>query len=156
MTSKHRRPTGRRRTGLALAALALSGLTTVALVAPASAAPGGGSGKPTGGSSTSSIKLVLMNSTDGVVNHNDDVTFTVATTATDRPFVGVRCYQGADFVYDGYVGYFPDYMFDKNWFTLGSPYWVDGQDATCTARLFWFDKRGNEKVLTTMQFPVAA
>ena len=51
--------------------------------------------------------------------HNGRVTFNVSTTATDRPFVGLRCWQGTNFVYDGYVGYFPGAMFDP-WFTLDS------------------------------------
>jgi hypothetical protein len=152
MKSKHRRPVGPRRAAVGVVAGAVALLATVAAVAPASAARGGG-GKPSP-TSSSTLTLVPMDS-DGVVNHNDDITFEVSTTATDRPFVGVRCYQGEAFVYDGYVGYFPDYMFDKNWFTLDSPYWSDGVAASCTARLFWFDKRGNEKVLTTLGFTAA-
>ena len=95
---------------------------------------------------SSSFSLVLM---DGATQaaHNGRVTFNVSTTATDRPFVGLRCWQGTNWVYDGYVGYFPGAMFDP-WFTLDSPYWADGAPASCTARLFYYDRRGNQNVLT--------
>jgi hypothetical protein len=124
----------------------------VALLAPAAiAAKGGGDkGKPGAGSSFS---LVLM---DGATEaaHNGRITFDVSTTATDVPEVGLRCYQGSNWVFDGYVGYFPSYMFDP-WFTLDSGYWADGVAAICNARLFYFDGRGREIVLQTMTFPVA-
>jgi hypothetical protein len=109
-------------------------------------------GKPGGGGS-SSLSLVLM---DGATQaaHNGRITFNVSTTATDRPFVGLRCWQGTTWIYDAYVGYFPDAMFDP-WFTLGSASWADGIAANCTARLFYYDRRGNQKLLTTMSFPVA-
>ena len=87
--------------------------------------------------------------------HNGRITFNVSTTATDTPMVGVRCYQGSDFVMDGYVGYFPSYMFNP-WFVLDSGYWADGVAATCNARLFYYDRRGREIVLATKSFPVAA
>jgi hypothetical protein len=86
--------------------------------------------------------------------HYGRVTFDVSTTATATPQVGLRCYQGSDWVYDAYVGYFPSYMFDQ-WFTLRSNYWADGVPATCDARLFYNDRRGRQIVLATMSFPVA-
>jgi hypothetical protein len=97
---------------------------------------------------------VLLDSTDGQAHHGQRVTFDVSTTATDRPFVGLRCWQGANWVYDGYVGFFPTYMFDP-WLTLGNAnYWAADVEASCTARLFYYDKRGNQKVLATLDFPV--
>ena len=129
-------------------------LTTFALfalaLAPAGVAGKGGGGKP----SSSSLRLVLM---DGATEarHMGRVTFEVSTSATDRPYVGVRCWQGSAWVYDGYVGYFPEYMFEEDWFTLDSPYWTAGVAASCTARLFYYDRRGNQKILTTLDFPVA-
>ena len=123
-------------------------------VAPASFA-GKAGGKTSGGSGTTGSKfsLVLM---DGATQaaHYGRVTFDVSTTATAVPQVGLRCYQGSDWVYDSYVGYFPAYMFDQ-WFTLQSSYWVDGVPATCDARLFYNDRRGRQIVLATMSFPVA-
>jgi hypothetical protein len=99
------------------------------------------------------LSLVLL---DGATQaqHGGRITFDVSTTATDRPFVGLRCYQGSNFVLDGYVGFFPTYMFDP-WLTLDSPYWADGVAASCTARLFYFDNRGGENVLATIVFDVA-
>jgi hypothetical protein len=135
--------------GTRIAATVLLGL--VLLLAPAALAGKGGKGAGT--TTTSSLRLVLM---DGATQaaHGGRVTFDVSTTATDRPFVGLRCWQGTNWVYDGYVGYFPGALFDP-WFTLGSPYWADGVEASCTARLFYYDRRGTQKVLTTMSFPVA-
>ena len=127
-------------------------LALVLTVVPAAVAgQGGNGGKPSGGSS--SLSLVVM---DGAAQaaRNGRVTFNVSTTATDRPFVGLRCWQGTNWVYDAYVGYFPGAMFDP-WFTLDSPYWADGVETSCTARLFYYDRRGNQKVLTTLTFPVA-
>jgi hypothetical protein len=129
----------------------------VALVLALAAAPaafaGKSGGKPNSGGGTSSFRLVLM---DGATQaaHYGRITFDVSTTATATPSVGLRCYQGSNWVYDAYVGYFPSYMFDQ-WFTLKSNYWVDGVPATCNARLFYNDRRGREVVLATMSFPVA-
>ncbi len=136
--------------------LALSLVVVLALVPAALAAKGGNGGaggnKPSGDGSAT-LTLVLM---DGATQptHYGRVTFEVSTTATDKPFVGLRCWQGSNWVYDGYVGYFPNAIGDP-WFTLDSNYWVDGVDATCTARLFYYDKRGNQVVLKTLDFPVA-
>lgn len=60
---------------------------------------------PHSGSSTSSLSLVLM---DGATQaaHYGRITFDVSTTATDVPEVGLRCYQGSNWVFDAYVGYF--------------------------------------------------
>lgn len=130
----------------------IGALVLVLALAPAAFA-GKGGGKPSGGTGSSSFSLVLM---DGATQaaHNGRITFDVSTTATSTPQVGLRCYQGSDWVYDAYVGYFPGYMFDQ-WFTLKSNYWVDGVPATCDARLFYNDSRGRQIVLKTMSFPVA-
>ena len=132
--------------------LATSAMLAVGISGVASAARGGG-GNHGGGGGGGTISLSLM---DGATeaHHYGRVTFDVHTTATDRPFVGLRCWQGADWVYDAYVGYFPGAMFDQ-WFVLDSNYWVDGVAATCTARLFYYNKRGGQNVLTTLDFPVA-
>ncbi len=97
----------------------------------------------------------MVDPADSVINQHDEVTFEVSTTATDRPFVGVRCSQSENLVYDGYVGYFPDYFSDTTWFTMDSPYWADGSAADCVARLFAYDRRGNQDVFATMSFRVA-
>ena len=89
----------------------IAAVAALALAPTALAGTGGGGGKPpgggrAGGGGSSSFSLVLM---DGATQaaHNGRITFNVSTTATDRPFVGLRCWQGTNFVYDGYVGYFP-------------------------------------------------
>lgn len=151
---KHRRPSSPPRTGLALLALVIAGFSLLAAAGPATAARGGSHG--------SSLDLVVLGSAaasasadaDQLANHGDMVTFSVQTSA-DRPFVGLRCYQGDAFVYDAYVGYFPDYYSDKTWFTLDSTYWADGVDASCTARLLQWDRQGREDVLAVTTFPVA-
>jgi hypothetical protein len=74
-------------------------------------------------------------------------------TATDVPHVGLRCYQGSNWVFDAYVGYYPSYLFDP-WFTLDSNYWADGVAAISNARLVYFGRRGREIVLQTVTFAV--
>jgi hypothetical protein len=44
-------------------------------------------------------------------------------------------------------------MFDP-WFTLGSDYWDPAVAASCTARLFYYDSRGREHDLATLDFGV--
>jgi hypothetical protein len=130
------------------------GVLILALVlAPAAVAGKPRKGKAGPTTSSSTLKLVLM---DGATeaHYMGRVTFEVSTGATSRPYVGLRCWQGTEFVYDGYVGYFPQYPYDP-WFTLGSPYWAPELPASCTARLFYFDRRGREKLLATMGFGVA-
>lgn len=130
----------------------VSGAIVALLVAPLSALAGKGRG---GGATTTSasLNLVVLDGAEAV-SQGDRVTFTTNQTSTDRPFVGVRCYQGEDWVLDAYVGVFAGYMFDP-WVTLSSDYWTAGAPASCTARLFYFDRRGNEKPLATTTFAVA-
>lgn len=138
----------------ARSAVASASLVTVLILGLTAGSVFAGKGGPGGGGTTSSSTLALVVMDDATdARHGGRVTFDVSTSASDRPFVGLRCWQGANWVYDGYVGYFPTAMFDP-WFVLGSPYWVADVDASCTARLFYYDKRGNQKVLTTLVFAV--
>lgn len=114
------------------------------------AAKGGVAGK---GGAAGTFSLVLLDSTDGIAHKNQRITFDVSTEA-ESPLVGVRCYQGGAWIFDAYVGYFDSYLFDP-WFLLDSGYWVEGASASCDARLFSYDKRGREKVMATLTFPVA-
>lgn len=132
-------------------------LVTALSATPAFAGKGGQNRSGTnggGGKASGTLSLVLLDSVDGQAYQYDRVTFDVSTSATDRPFVGVRCWQGANWVYDGYVGFFPTYMFEP-WLEMDSPYWSAGESADCTARLFYYDKRGREKLLATLDYPVA-
>lgn len=148
--------------GTRLLGAAAEGLLIVLLVSGlvagnALAAKGGGGGSKGGGkagSGTIAGPVVVQDANgNGLANAGDQVTFQVTTTASDRPFVGLRCWQGSTWVYDGYVGYFDDYLFDQR-FVLGSGYWQSGTEAVCTARLFYYDKRGNQNVLATLDFAV--
>jgi hypothetical protein len=138
-----------RRHRLALLGLALVLVLAVVPVATAGKAKPGGGGS--GGTSTSTVSLVPLDSTDSQAHYGQRVTFAVSTSATDRPFVGLRCWQGTTWVYDGYIGFFPTYIGDP-YLTLGGLYWSPSLSASCTARLFYYDSRGNQKVLATTSF----
>ena len=137
---------------IALAAGCL--VLALALVPAAVAGKGGGGSTASSGSTLTGPVMVLDSNGNGLPNQYDEITFNVSTSATSTLEVGLRCYQGSAWVFDGYVGYFPGYMFDR-WFTLNSNYWTSGVTASCTARLFYRNKRGQEVVLTTLGFSVA-
>lgn len=141
-------------TSHSLAALLQAGIIAtliIGLLAVPVLAAKGGNGGPGGGKAGGTISLVVLDGEDAATNHGERVAFQVATDATDRPFVGVRCWQDGAFVLDGYTGYFDSYMFEP-WVWLDSPYWTAGVTADCSARLFYYDKRGNQKVLATVDF----
>jgi hypothetical protein len=150
--SQHSRPSDRRPGRVVIAALALLVLVVTGAAGTANAAKGGkgGGGKPGG----ASLDLVLLDSADGIVNHADRITFAVSTTKTDRPFVVVKCWQGEVGVFNSSIGIFPEYMFEPS-LTLDSSYWQAGTEASCTARAYYYDRRGNQTDLATMVFPVA-
>jgi hypothetical protein len=141
-----------------LAGAALEGaiisLIVLALIAmPALAARGGngggGGGKPSGGDSGgSTISMVPMDSTDGLAHYGQRVTFDLYTTATDSPFVQVRCSQGGALVYQDTQGYFPTAMGDQ-WFVLGfTPAWQSGA-ADCTGSLMKYTRKGLQQLAST-------
>lgn len=115
----------------------------------------GGGGKPTGGTSTLTGPVMVgdLNS-DGLANHGDTIDFTVSTTATSVPQVGLRCYQGSNFIYDAYKSFYGSDPAFTSPFKLESGYWQSGTAANCTARLFYNDKKGHQVVLTTLSFVV--
>ena len=150
--SKHRRPARtHRRAALASVAIGVVAVSTAALAGPAAAAKGG--------ANSSSLDLVVLSasaqSVDSsvAVRHGDEVTFAVKTSA-ELPFVGLRCWQGSEFVYDAYQGYFDGYYDPTPSFTLESAYWQDGVSASCTARLIEWNRQGRENVLATTTFSV--
>jgi len=131
-----------------LITLLLFGLiASTALAAKPSAA--GGGGKPGSGSS---LALVMVDPADTVANHGDVVTFDVSTSASN-PYVNVRCYQGGAFVYDAWAGFYSGAWFGQE-FTLASTYWESGE-ADCIARLVYWAKNGDERVLSQLAFHVA-
>ena len=81
------------------------------------------------------------------------VTFSVATNRTDRPWVSVACYQSRVLVYKQYHGMFASYSLDPV-FTLGpTTKWTSG-GANCTSTLLYFDSNGREHSLATTSFDV--
>ncbi len=112
-------------------------------------------GRP-GGTSSSSISLVLLNSADTTSlavspRHGDQVTFNVSTTATSNPFVNLKCYQNGVLVAEGWEGFFEGALGDRM-FTLWSPQWTGGE-AECTAWLAMYSK-SRWKMLASTSFHV--
>lgn len=140
---------GRRFLGAAAEATLVTALI-FGLIAGSTLAAKGGNAR---GSDSSSLALVLLDSTDGVAHHGQRVTFDVSSTA-DKPYVNVRCYQDGAFVYDAWAGFYAGAWFGQE-FTLSSMSWVSGQ-ADCTARLVVWGKNGRERTLGTLGFHVAA
>src|SRR5437867_1199361 len=60
-------------------------------------------------SGTSSLKLVLLNSTDGLPHYGQQVTFSVSTTATTEPHVSLTCSQNGVVVYRNDAGFYASY-----------------------------------------------
>ena len=106
----------------------------------------GGHGKARGGS----LELVMMDPTDGAPHWGETATFEVSTTATDRPYVVLDCYQGS-LVYSASAGFYSGYPWPSDrYMTLSSNTWTGGA-ADCTATLFYFDGR-HVRDLATMSF----
>ena len=100
---------------------------------PTFAAKGHGGGTTSSG--TSSLTLVLLNSTDGLPHWGQQVTFNVSTTATTEPYVTLYCYQNGKQVYSSWAGFYPSYPWPWNQvMTLSSLSWTGGA-ADCTATL---------------------
>jgi len=113
----------------------------------------GGGGSTSGGGGT--ISLVLLNSTDGLAHFGQKITFNVSTSATQYPWVTVRCSQNGVEVYNMSNAIFATSL--NEIFTLGpAPNWTGG-DADCTARLENWDsyyKNGSITGITSMSFHV--
>ena len=138
-----------------IAAVAALALAPTALAGK----PGGGGGKPGGGgggspSPSSSLSLVLLNSSDGQAHWGQQVTFNVATTATASPFVSLNCYQGSAWVLTASAGFFPSYPWSRD-FTLSSGSWPSGA-ADCTARLYMTKDGSRTTTLATLSFHVSS
>ncbi|HET9287995.1 MAG TPA: hypothetical protein VFO26_10580 [Gaiella sp.] len=83
------------------------------------------------------------------------MTFTVSTTATDRPYVSLNCYQNGVWVYSDSAGFFPDYPWSQN-FTLATlSTWTSGT-GDCTATLYTTKDGRRSTTLATLGFHVYA
>jgi hypothetical protein len=114
--------------------------------APAASAAKGQSAGSTSG--TSSIGLVVLNSSDGLPHWGGEVTFNVSTTATEQPFVNLLCYQNGVLVAEGWAGYFEEALNSSRNFTLASGPWKGGA-ADCTAWLDMHTRHGWKQLAST-------
>jgi hypothetical protein len=147
-----KRASRRRRVfGATFEATLIVALTFGLIAGTAFAAKGGGTkggGKPATAQGT--IALVVLDSTDGQAHHGQTVTFAVATSATDRPYVSLNCYQDGVWVLSGTAGFYPDYPWDQS-FVLANDWFTGAGD--CTAQLYSNDSR-RSTTLATMTFHV--
>ena len=122
----------------------ITSLSGVNLVPVASHGPGHG-----GTTSTSSLTLVLLNSTDGLPHWGQQVTFSVSTTVTTRPYVKLDCYQNQVWVYDQWAGFYADFPWPwLQTFPLSSSAWTSGA-ADCTATLYYNNGKGWKDIMST-------
>jgi hypothetical protein len=128
---------------------ALVSLLVVGLVAGTAFAGKGGRN-----AAAPSLDLVMVAdaNTNGAPNYGDTITFRSNTTATNAE-VGLRCYQGSTFVFDGYVSLYDSWMGRD--LTLVSSQWNASASADCYARLFTYNRKGQQVVMTTLGVPVA-
>jgi hypothetical protein len=124
------------------------------LIAGSAHAARGGGGKG-GGSSSGSVSPVMVADANGngSPNWNDQVSFEVVTTATDKPWVRLDCYRDGKWVSTAVHGFFPEYPWNPH-YTLASGAWTSGA-ATCVAELYSVAPNGRNKTLATTTFAVA-
>ncbi len=128
-----------------VAVTSIFGLNTLATVPVAS--------HHSSGTNTSSLTLVLLNSTDGSPHYGQQITFKVSTTATTEPQVNLVCSQNGVVVYRAQTGYYAGYPWPwTQTMTLFSYAWTSG-GASCTATLYYFSGR-KTVTLTTLNFAV--
>jgi hypothetical protein len=133
--------------------IALLTLGALLLLAPAAYAAKGG-GAVSGGSSSLSVVMVNDANSNGSPNWNDTITFNVSTTATDKPWVQLNCYQSGSWVYTQNAGFFATYAWPPN-YTLSSGGWTSGA-GDCTATLYMVTSNGRQRNLATLNFHVDA
>lgn len=133
---------------VALLLLAFSGV--------AMAAKGTGGGKHGGASTGStSLSLVLLNSTDGLAHWGQQVTFNVSSTATSQPNVSLTCTQNGQVVLGAASGFYAGYPWPwTQVMTLSSQSWTGGA-ADCVAKAYYFS--GSSTInLTSISFTAYA
>jgi hypothetical protein len=116
---------------------------------------------PHGGSSTSSITLVVLggssirtaSTSDQKVYFGDNVTFNVSTNATDRPYVLVECTQAGILVYQYALGFYPSFPLGQT-FTMGPTRMWQSGDADCEGSLVTWTNGGKMKTLASVPFHV--
>jgi len=147
----------RKSPGSRIAVIAVLVLALLAVPA-AFAGKGKGGGGSTGGSTSSSTSIALAMVVDqngnGSPNWNDQITFNVSTTATDRPWVKLNCYQSGVWVSTSTAGFFASYAWAP-YFTLSSGAWTSGA-GDCTATLYMVTSNGRSKSLASYGFHVDA
>ncbi len=124
-------------TGKRLAILALIATFAFLTLGGDQALAARGGGKGTDGS----LSLVLLDSTDGLPHYGQHVTFNVSTTATDSPYVNLKCYQDGAFVGEAWRGFFPGSLSGQTFTLGGSTLWQSGA-ADCTAYLDEYTRHG--------------
>jgi hypothetical protein len=138
--------------GIAPRAVLLSGLILGLTAGSVFAGKGGKAG-------ASSIELAIVNAAVATAevagpSYGDTVTFNVATTSTDRPYVLLNCYQDGAWVYAAQAGFWPTYPWGQT-FVLAANSWTGGS-ASCTARLGVLNADGTRfRELATTSFDVA-
>ncbi len=106
----------------------------------------------TASAGNSTITLNPQRTASSALQLGSQVTFSVATNRTDRPWVSVACYQSRVLVYKQYHGMFAGYYTDPV-FTLGpTTNWTSG-GANCVGTLLYF-ANGREHSLATTSFSV--
>jgi hypothetical protein len=134
----------------AIAEGALISLLVVGLMAGTAFA--GKGNQASGGSS--SVSVVLIDSSDGVAHFGQHVTFNVSTSAA-QPWVHLNCYQGSTWVDGEWGAFYAGAAWGKT-FTLGpTSLWVSGA-ADCKADLVVYTRRGTLSTLATTSFHVDA
>ena len=118
--------------------LAMATILATVATGAAVAAKGGGKGHQGGGTTSGgggTITLVMAKDAngDGLPNWGDWVTFNISTTATDQPWVNLRCFQNGALVAQGWDGFFDGSLTGRT-FGLYSGVWKGGA-ADCTAYL---------------------
>jgi hypothetical protein len=138
----------------ALEASLVTGLTFGLIAGSVFAAKGGNGGRHGGdGSSSLAVAMVMDQNGDVAPNWKDQVTFDVATTATDKPWVRLNCYQAGTWVSTMTHGFFEAYPWDPD-YTLASGGWTSGA-ADCIATLYKVTSNGRSRTLATLGFQVA-
>lgn len=138
----------------AVVALVGSLVFAVGPIAGTAVAAKASGGRHTSGSGT----ITLQNETapGTAPSYGQTVTFTVSTTATDKPMVELDCSQRGTLVYQHSAGFYPDYPWPwlQN-YPLSSTAWTAGA-ADCVATLYYSNNKGGFVTVTTLSFPVSA